>query len=84
MSHHSNQMPNSNEVVDVNSSYYLGPDFTLRYNPTSGYSVDNGTITSVVTTLKVRTPNGQEFTITRGSNGQYRTDNWGTQVTRRR
>ncbi|CAH3024512.1 unnamed protein product [Porites evermanni] len=65
--------PNNQEVVDVTTSYYTGPDFILtRYpRPYEGFGVNRGRILSVetVTTIRVEASNGEIFTITRDENG---------------
>lgn len=89
MSFYPTPSPTQQEVVDITTTYYTGPDFTVTRNPRpyEGFGI-NGRheILNVetVTTITVRASNGEIFTITRDQNGVYRTNNRRTQVRRRR
>ncbi|CAH3158614.1 unnamed protein product [Porites lobata] len=86
MSFHETPSPNSQEVVDITTTHYQGPDFTLTHYPRQGFGVNSGRILSIetVTTIRVQASNGEIFTIIRSENGVYSTNNRRTQVRRRR
>lgn len=71
------------EVVDISNAFsYSSSGVTLTYNPSTGFQVRNGRVKNI--TITVESYNGDTYTVTRLPNGDYQSNGWSTQVSRRR